>query len=98
MQEIDESLLRRPEELAEKISKALAPDLRVFTTADGRNPYTQVTLREIDDHLAQVTGVIRSIVDEWESMMGEDDKSLYSLGLRHAIDIIYGRSPTAKRT
>jgi hypothetical protein len=97
MQDIDEAALRKPEELAEKISKALAPDLRVFTPTDGRNPYTQVTLREIDDHLAQVTGVIRSIVDEWESMMGEDDKSLYSLGLRHAIDIIYGRNPTTKR-
>ncbi len=97
MEPIDESLLRVPEELAEKIAKALAPDLRVFTNHDGVNPYVGVAQREIEDHLAQVTGVIRSIVDEWESMMGEDDKSLYSLGLRHAIDIIYGRNPTTKR-
>lgn len=33
-------------------------------------------------------------VDKWESAMGEDDKSLYSLGIRHSIDFVKGLEPT----
>jgi hypothetical protein len=33
------------------------------------------------------------IVD-WETGMGEEDRTLYSLGLRHAIDLISGFNPT----
>ena len=31
---------------------------------------------------------IRSRITEWESMYGQADTSLYTLGLRHALDII----------
>lgn len=92
MQPLDNSSLYRPEELAAKIAKALAPDLRPAGATEGHNPYEQVCLREIEDHLGKVSAVLWSIINEWESMMGEDDKSLYSLGLRHAIDVMYGRN------
>jgi len=35
-----------------------------------------------------ITETLQEMVKEWEAGMGEDDKSLYSLGLRRAIDII----------
>jgi hypothetical protein len=31
---------------------------------------------------------------DWELAMGEEDKSLYSLGLRHALDVVTGVIPT----
>jgi hypothetical protein len=31
---------------------------------------------------------IRAKISEWDSMYGEADNSLYTLGLRHALDII----------
>ena len=94
MQPLDSSSLYLPEELAAKIAKALAPDLRPAGATEGFNPYEQVCLQEIENHLGKISTVLRSIVDEWEAMMGADDKSLYSLGLRHAIDVMYGRNIT----
>lgn len=32
-------------------------------------------------------------VSRWEESMGEDDNSLYSLGIRHSIDAIRGTEP-----
>lgn len=94
MRPIPSTEFRLPEELSERIVKALSPDLRVFTNNSGTNPYLGVVQKEVDDHLAGVSAVMQSIVTEWESMMGDADKSLYSLGLRHAIDIIHGVNPT----
>ena len=37
-----------------------------------------------------VTAQITSMITDWESSMGEDDKTFYSLGLRRAMDIISG--------
>lgn len=36
----------------------------------------------------RVVETLHEMVKEWEAGMGEHDKSLYSLGLRRAIDII----------
>lgn len=33
-------------------------------------------------------------IQKWETNMGEDEKSLYSLGLRHAVDFIRGIEPS----
>lgn len=33
-------------------------------------------------------------IKDWEDTMGEDDKSLYTLGIRQAVDILRGDSPT----
>jgi hypothetical protein len=33
-------------------------------------------------------------IQDWEDTMGEDDKSLYTLGIRQAVDVLRGDSPT----
>lgn len=37
---------------------------------------------------------IQKKITDWEASMGEEDKTLYSLGLRHALDIVTGVVPT----
>ena len=37
---------------------------------------------------------IRARIIEWESMYGSADTSLYTLGLRHAVDILSGQTAT----
>ena len=46
-------------------------------------------IKERDDSL--VAG-LATLTREWETAMGPDDKSLYTLGLRRAIDLIRGES------
>lgn len=35
---------------------------------------------------------LENMVREWESSMGADDKTFYSLGIRRAIDVVRGES------
>jgi hypothetical protein len=46
----------------------------------------------ISEWTESVTAQITSMISDWESAMGEDDKTFYSLGLRRAIDIISGQT------
>lgn len=46
----------------------------------------------ISEWTESVTAQITSMISEWESSMGEDDKTFYSLGLRRAIDVISGNT------
>lgn len=53
--------------------------------------------RFLDEILDGVNdGVVNALiakVKDWEDTMGEDDKSLYTLGIRQAIDVIRGDKP-----
>lgn len=51
-------------------------------------------IENLDDYCRKVVEVLADKVSVWESGMGEDDKSLYSLGLRRAIDVITEFDPT----
>lgn len=33
-------------------------------------------------------------IKDWEDTMGDDDKSLYTLGIRQAVDVLRGNVPT----
>jgi hypothetical protein len=43
-----------------------------------------------DEHIKILVGKIT----DWEQAMGDDDKSLYTLGIRQAVDVLRGDSPT----
>ena len=36
---------------------------------------------------------IHRLARDWEASMGDDDQTLYSLGIRHAADTILGNDP-----
>jgi hypothetical protein len=46
-----------------------------------------------ENHEELIKTLIGKIKD-WEDAMGEDDKSLYTLGIRQAVDVLRGDSPT----
>ncbi len=48
----------------------------------------------VRDRELGITDVLTNKIRNWESTMEGDDKSLYTLGLRHAIDAIRGLEPT----
>lgn len=55
-------------------------------------------IRFIDDATSEnnetlIKALVQKIQD-WEDTMGEDDKSLYTLGIRQAVDVLRGDSPT----
>jgi hypothetical protein len=43
----------------------------------------------LTDWQNQVDGKIHELIKDWENRM-PDDKTLYSLGLRHALDLVRG--------
>lgn len=52
--------------------------------------YLALAFEEYD---AQVISVLREMISDWEGRMGDDaDRTLYSLGLRRAIDELIGES------
>jgi hypothetical protein len=53
---------------------------------------TQIVEDEIQSHKNSVVEQLKQMIDEWEATMGDSDKSLYSLGLRRAIDVVSGET------
>jgi hypothetical protein len=63
------------------------------------DPQTMVKIIEsfdsvVRDRELSITDVLTNKIRNWEDTMEGDDKSLYTLGLRHAIDAIRGLQPT----
>jgi len=63
------------------------------------DPQTMVKIIEsfdsvVRDRESGITDVLTNKIRNWENTMDGDDKSLYTLGLRHAIDAIKGLEPT----
>jgi hypothetical protein len=42
----------------------------------------------LDTRETYIVGKLAELVSSWETTMGDDDKSLYTLGVRRAIDVI----------
>lgn len=55
-------------------------------------------IRFLDDVFSGANdGYIKTLtekIQDWENTMGEDDKSLYTLGIRQAVDVLRGDVPT----
>ena len=59
--------------------------------------YAPELIEFIDDALKEreefIVTSIGNRIRAWEDTMGDDDKSLYTLGMRHAIDVIKDHQP-----
>lgn len=55
-------------------------------------------MRYLDDATSEnnekLIKVLVEKIKDWEDAMGEDDKSLYTLGIRQAVDVLRGDLPT----
>lgn len=80
--------------LASRLVSRLQGDLNPDNT---EQQYFNVVIDELHAHREQQVEYLRSMVRQWEEVTGQDDTSLYSLGLRHAIDILRGTDPSTIR-
>jgi len=70
--------------------------------ASGKIPIEVATLlvqqlkMTIDDAHFEMRSQIEDKIHLWESLYGEKDRTLYTLGLRHSLDIISGEVATDK--
>lgn len=55
---------------------------------------TEKVVEALSDYSEEIAEKLRTMISEWESVMDEDDKTLYSLGLRRAVDIVLEKDPT----
>ena len=44
----------------------------------------------VHDWYSDIVQQLVSMIKEWEEKMGDDDKTLYTLGVRRALDIVRG--------
>lgn len=59
--------------------------------------YHSVVIDELTRHRDKQVEHLKTLIKQWEEVTGQDDTSLYSLGLRHAVDILRGVDPTGIR-
>ena len=57
-----------------------------MTDSAGREP-------TLEEWKIYVEGKLIDIIKVWESKMGEDDKTMYTLGVRRALDVVLGEDP-----
>jgi hypothetical protein len=91
------------EELAEKITELLmmtAPEtswpmknyqMRSAITQILNQSKSQMMDEELTEWKLTVETGVRNLIKDWETRM-PDDSTLYSLGLRHALDVMQGRT------
>lgn len=78
-----------------EFQKSLMPlEAEGFLSSEASRQAVLLFKEHLDAYCDDLTDALRERVVIWESGMGEDDKSLYSLGLRRAIDLISETDPT----
>lgn len=77
----------------------LTDRLAALAAAGGITPEALVSVivlvdEEVDGWRSRTAAELKRMAREWEATMGDDDRTLYSLGLRRAIDVVTGIVPT----
>ena len=87
------------QEITFEFQKALLPMVaEQFITADGATVVVDKFIELLDKYSDEVAERLRSLATDWEAKMGENDKTLYSLGVRHAVDLVTEFDPTTAPT
>lgn len=76
--------MKRSKELVDKLIDDLA-----LTGSD-----VNLVSFTVDEHYKDLEKEVVGLIKDWEEKMGEDDKTLYSLGLRRVLDVIRGEERT----
>ncbi len=53
----------------------------------------EAVMTPVDSFVNSIENQLTELIKDWEEKMSDDDKTLYSLGLRRALDIVRGDSP-----
>lgn len=84
-------------DFAFEFQKQLAPMVAEdILTSQAAHMMTAMVGDLLMDYADSLTDQIAEKYREWESRIGDDDPTLYTLGLRHAVDVITENDPTSK--
>ena len=50
----------------------------------------------LENYGEELAGKLQTMITEWEAVMDEDDKTLYTLGIRRAVDVILEKDSTVE--
>lgn len=53
----------------------------------------EAVITPVDTFVKSIEDQLTELIKDWEEKMSDDDKTLYSLGLRRALDVVRGESP-----
>lgn len=83
------------ETLVAEFRKAMQPIVaEQLVTADGAEILISIYAESLAKWESAVAGALLGRVDEWDRVMdGTPDDTLYTLGLRQAIDLVQGKNP-----
>lgn len=77
-----------------EFQKALMPlQAEGFLNSESASLVTFLFREHLEKYNNSLSEDIHNKARAWEESVGEDDASLYTLGLRHASDIVRGESP-----
>ena len=80
-------------EIAFEFQKALKPLVaEQFLTNDGAHVVLDMFIEHLDKFIESNEKILVKMIKDWEVRLLEDD-TLYSLGLRHALDVLAGEDP-----
>lgn len=54
----------------------------------------EAVVTPVNTYVESIENQLTDLIKDWEEKMSDDDRTLYSLGLRRALDIVRGESPT----
>lgn len=54
----------------------------------------EAVVTPVNTFVESIENQLTDLIKDWEEKMADDDRTLYSLGLRRALDIVRGESPT----
>lgn len=76
------------------ITMKILENVMISQHASAMLPYVRKTLTEQTDlWLLEVSSILKEQINKWEKSLPDGDSSLYSLGLRQAVDLINGENP-----
>ncbi len=53
----------------------------------------EAVVTPVETFVKLIENQLMDLIKDWEEKMSDDDKTLYSLGLRRALDVVRGESP-----
>lgn len=53
----------------------------------------EAVVTPVNTFVESIENQLTDLIKDWEEKMSDDDRTLYSLGLRRALDVVRGESP-----
>jgi gas vesicle protein len=83
----------KKQELIAVIIRDLTTALIVNNDKPTVEQVAEAVANPVEDFVSSIEKQLMDLIKDWEEKMSDDDRTLYSLGLRRALDVVRGESP-----